>query len=592
MLKRETITSTIIRARSKPFVQIACILLCGVLAYANTFNVPFIFDDNGSIVDNSHIKNLSNFWPPSGTRWFGSFTFALNYAAGGLQVSGYHCVNLAIHLAASLLVYRLVALTFRTPFFSAGEQTAEHEQTALLSSFAAAFIFVSHPIQTQAVTYIVQRFASLATLLFLASMVCYVQARLSHAGNDTRTPKQTKSTAAWLAIALLLAVLAMTTKEIAFTLPIVIVLYELAFFPGRPLIERLQFLIPVLLTLLIIPYNLSGVDYSGVSVASRATTAISRHDYLLTQSRVLVTYLRLLVLPVNQMIDYDYPIFRDLFDPSLLLSLLLLSSLFILSILSMIKGGRGKIPSEARIVGFGGLWFFITLAVESSVIPITDVLFEHRLYLPSVGAFMAAAVTAAFAVNIIGARFPRSVCGISAILACILGALPVATHFRNDVWSSEISLWEDAAKKSPGNARARAIIGIKLIQAGKIDGAIRHFQEALRIKPDYADATICLGSAYMARGMLDEAYQQYLKALMLGSLDSESTAQLMMNIGNYFFKKGLPDRAVYYYQSALSITPNAATIHYNLAQTYKIKGLMREAADEFARARQLNPERY
>lgn len=589
---QKTSSTSILQLLSRPFIPIGLILLVGVLAYANTFNVPFLFDDNRAIVDNYLIKNLANLWPPSGTRWLGVLTFALNYAAGGLNVTGYHAVNLVIHLSASLLVYRLVDLTFRTPLFLAEEQSVISKQNSSLTALAAALIFVSHPIQTQAVTYIAQRFASLATMLFLASLVCYIQARITHVSGAGRILKLRKGTAALYAVSLFCAVLAMKTKEIAFTLPVITIIYELAFFPGRKLNERLEIMIPFALTLFIIPFTLLDIGSDGITVPGQVMADISRHDYLLTQFRVIVTYLRLLILPVNQMIDYVYPVYRELYDPAVFLSFLLLLALFSLGIILMIMGGRGRVSPQWRIAGFAGVWFFITLSVESSIIPITDVIFEHRLYLPSVGVFMALAAVGSIAVKNLGERFPKSTGGTYAILTGILLALSIATHIRNDVWRSELALWEDVARKSPDNARARAIIGIKLIEAKKIDQAIVYFQEAIRIKPDYADAVICLGNAYLEKGMLEEGYQLYLKALLLGTLDFESRAQLMMNIGNYNFRKGQYDRAIYYYQTALSITPNVASIHYNLGLAYKAKGMASEAAGELARARQLNPDRY
>lgn len=583
--------TTLARLLSRPLVATAIILFTGLLAYSNTFHVPFFLDDNRVIVDNFLIKDLANLWPPTGTRWLGSLTFALNYAVGGLQVSGYHVVNLVIHLTSALLVYRLVVLTFQTPLFVTQSPAVDHKQTSALTALAAAFLFVAHPIQTQAVTYIVQRFASLATLLFLASTDCYILARLAKIKADKGTSSGKKSSLAWYVTALLFAVLAMKTKEIAFTLPVIIIMYEFTFLPGRMLAERLRVLVPLALTLLIIPYALLGATPDGLAITS-SDSDITRHDYLLTQFRVIVTYLRLLILPLNQMIDYVFPLSKVFFTPAVFLSFLLLAALLLTSIMLLFAGREGNNSQKMRLVGFGGVWFFITLSIESSIIPITDVIFEHRLYLPTVGVFMAVTAAGSILMERLGRRQPRSSAALCALYVGIMGVLPIATYLRNEVWRSEITLWEDVARKSPDNSRALAIIGVKLIESKKIDLAIERFQEAIRVKPDYVDAIICLGNAYLEKGMLEEGYQQYLKALVLGNMDFESRAQLMMNIGNYNIKKGLYDRAIYYYQNALSITPNVAAFHFNLGQAYKAKGMINEASAEIARAKQLNPDRY
>lgn len=576
----------IFRVLPKPTLHIALIFLTGVLAYSNTFNVPFVFDDHRTITENHLIKNLGNFWPPAGTRWFGTLTFALNYAVGKTNVSGYHFVNLVIHLMASLLVYRLVWLTFKTPLFHDNQNIAG-ESTKVLAPFVAAFLFVSHPVQTQAVTYIVQRYASLAALLFLAALVCYIQASLAHI---SFAANRRKVTLGWCVAAMTAAVLAMKTKEIAFTLPIVIALFDFSFFPKRSAKERLCFLVPAALTLLIVPLTLASVSPNGVVITSSAAD-MSRHDYLLTQFRVIVTYLRLLIFPVNQMFDYTYPILRKLSDPAVLSSFGLLLALFSMGLTLLLRGRNGTYPPELCFVGFGLLWFFITLSIESSVIPIIDVIFEHRLYLPSAGIFMAAALLGSMTIERLNVNFPKRNIALCFIVAAILCVLPVTTYFRNNVWRSELALWEDVVNKSANNPRALAIVGAELIATGNTDQAIEHFQAAIRIKPDYTDAAICLGNAYMDKGMLEEGYRQFLAALGLGDMDSESRAELFRSMGNYHLIKGETERAIYYYRSALSIVPNGARIHFDLARAYKTKGMATEAANEFARARQLSTMR-
>ncbi|MBI4838445.1 MAG: hypothetical protein HY806_04755, partial [Nitrospirae bacterium] len=343
----------------KPIVHILLIVIIGLIAYSNTFHVPFQFDDTFYIVENPVVKDSQYFIEPSKiisghdslvkytfkTRYMGFLTFAINYKLHGINVIGYHIFNFSIHIINALLVYWLVLLTFQTPYFNLHPSTF-NPCPSLIALFSS-LLFVSHPVQTQAVTYISQRFTSFATFFYLLSLVMYVMFRtqnsefrsqnkpviaiptirdeesrddkaipeleIASAENRHRKDINIKSIP-WYLAALASAVLAMKTKEITFTLPMVITLYEFMFF-DRNTKKRLLSLIPLILTILIIPLSLISIGnpieniIGDVGETARAHTTIPRLDYFFSQFRVIVTYLRLLFLPINQNLDYDYPIY-------------------------------------------------------------------------------------------------------------------------------------------------------------------------------------------------------------------------------------------------------------------------------------------
>src|SRR5208283_746966 len=418
--------------------QLLLIAVVGLLAYSNTFQTPFQFDDLPNIVDIPLIKNIGNFISSSKgydfnpRRFAGYLSFAVNYHFGGLSVTGYHIVNLAIHITSAILVYLLVTLTFQTPFMSK-EQRAENSMPSALrpmrlAALFSALLFVAHPIQTQAVTYIVQRLASLAAMFYLLSLITYIKARLALTTEFTedslniKRPQEASRNARrfslcslWLILSFFSAVLAMKTKETAFTLPVIIILYEFTFFKST-LKKKLLFLTPILFTMLIIPISIMGTNrplseiISDLSDRFRLQTDLSRWDYLMTQMRVITTYVRLIFLPVNQRLDYNYPVYHSLFQLPVLLSFIFLASIFGTGIymlqraksieqIAKTKDQKGLYFTpyalcSLRLIGFGILWFFMTLSVESGIIPIADVIFEHRLYLSSAGAFIAVAASA------------------------------------------------------------------------------------------------------------------------------------------------------------------------------------------------------
>jgi len=602
--------------------HVLLVILC-FLAYSNSFQVPFQFDDVYNISEKPYVRNVGFFFDPSGHDWFASdhafqmrpvgyFTFALNYWLGGNEVFGYHLVNLLIHCINGLLVYWLVILSFQGPVLAHSPLRDSAKTIALLSSL----LFALHPVQTQAVTYIVQRLASLATSFFLVSLVSYIKTRLVYLEHSSA-----RKAAPWYGLSLVSAVLAMKTKEIAFTLPVLIALYEFLFFRGKTG-RRVLLLAPLVLTMGIIPFGLIGRPISAgeligdISRPMRVGSPLSRWEYLFTEIRVVVTYLRLLVLPVGQNLDYDYPIFRSFLNSQVALSFLLLVLLLGIGILLMF---RSRItPSDERFLAFGIFWFFITLSVESSVIPITDVIFEHRLYLPSVG-FWIATTTALFrGAQWLGKRSlqPVLVVGLSVTVLLLSGA----TYARNRVWHSEVSLWEDVVWKSPGKARGHNSLGFALRKKGRLEEAIEHYRIAIQIQPDYVLAHHNLGFAYYASRSYDKAVEQYDHAIRLQPDFAEAhnglgivygemglmgkaieqyrivirlkpdSANAYTNLGNIYLKLGNVDGAVEQYRMAIRIRPDFAEPYNNIGVIYATMGLPDKAVEYFAMAVRLSPE--
>jgi hypothetical protein len=366
-------------------LSLLLIILLGAIVYSNTLKASWHFDDSVVITENWALRDLGGRISDvfKGNRGVGYLSFALNYQFNKLNVTGYHIVNIAIHIMNALLVYCLVLLTMKTPAMAKNRLVSHSRFIAL----ASGLIFVAHPIQTQAVTYIAQRFTSLATFFYVLSLVLFIQARLKTVqGKSFFSPLHLVC----YCVSLLSAYCAMHTKEISFTLPVVIILYDLFFIDSSSASwgKRFVYLIPFILTLAIIPINTLDLFGKGgakplgdvigeIREQVQETPLISRGDYLLTQFNVIVTYIRLLFLPMNQNLDYDYPIARTLFQSSTFVSFVFLLALFLLAVYLLIKG--------YRLISFAIFWFFITLSIESSIIPIRDVIYEHRVYLPSVG---------------------------------------------------------------------------------------------------------------------------------------------------------------------------------------------------------------
>jgi tetratricopeptide (TPR) repeat protein len=531
------------------------------IIYSNSFNVPFVFDDEQNIVYNPFIKDLGFFVNSEmfegiafdktfhdntvkdffKSRIVGYFTFALNYNQHYFDVIGYHVINLLIHISNGILVYVLMIFTLQTPYFK-----GVFDNRALYSKVLAIFpalIFISHPVQTQAVTYIVQRFASLATMFYLMSIVFYVKFRLQQEDGIKCRSDKAKAIILYV-ISILSAVLGMKTKEIVFTLPVMIIAYEYMFLNGQ---KRRRFLniIPFILTMLIIPLTLIKVNAIGDAVSIASSKDIRWWEYLFTQFRVVITYIRLLFVPINQNLDYDYPVYRTFWNFAVICSFMFHIAAIALGFY-LYRKSRQSGREQLRLIAFGIFWFYVALSVESSIIPIADVIFEHRLYLPSVGFFMGISGLIVFGAD--KARVSNKV--LVSLMVAVVVALSIATYKRNNVWRDEITLWEDVAQKSPN--KARAYYNLALLynkRAYPIEMVVEKYFKTISLKPDFAAPYNNLGIIYARHKQFDKALEAFSTAIRL----NPNYVDAHNNLGFFYYTQGRYDLARKKYLEALKI---------------------------------------
>lgn len=566
-------------ARLQSLVPLFAIAMVGLLCYGNTFNVPFLLDDVTSITGNPLVASFSFTLKP---RILGDLSFALNYGLHGTALPGYHAVNLLLHIANGLLLYQLLLLTCSTPLFD-GPGNGCFLKFKQPVALAAALLFISHPLQTQAVTYLAQRVALLAAFFCLAALAAYAGFRLS-AGR--------RAGILLYALSLLLAFAGLLSKENAATLFLTLILYEVTFFRGglvRRLLPPAGYLLPLLGALAVImgkggfSANLLA-ELGGLTAESGAPPRLT---YLLTQFPVLVSYLRLFLLPLGQNLDHDVPLRSSVADPVVIASFLLLAAIAALGLFLWQKSRRGESASGLlALTSYGIGWFFITLLVESGLIPLRDVMFEHRLYLPSAGLVIIAAVGVWMLAFKWGdgdhGRVRRLFATAVAVVVILLG---VATVQRNRVWQSEISIWKDAALKSPAKGRPHGSLGHALQRAGRPAEAQQFYLEAVRLSPvDYV-ARNNLGALYLAQKRYSSALGQFRGASGI----APDPFKLHYNTGLAYAGLGLLGDAENSYREALKLRPGSDQVYNNLGVTLARQGRLTEAAAAFGESVRLNP---
>ena len=576
------------------------IIAAGIVAYHNSFTVPFLFDDPHAIEENPTIRHLWSIRdvlsPPAADSFVGgrpilNLSFAVCYALGGLAVWWYHAFNLAVHILAGLTLYGIVRRTLSRPGLSE-RFGASAEWLAL----TVAGIWTVHPLQTEAVTYIYQRTESLMGLFYLLTLYCFVR------GTDSAR------SSGWFALSVAACFLGMASKEVMVTAPVMVLLYDRTFvsksFRGA-WNRHWRLYLGLASSWLWLGYLMLRLQARGIGYGQGVTW----WTYALVECRAVEQYLRLSVWPHPLILDYGT------YVPTRLLA----TAPYAL-VLAILAAGVLAALRRWPAIGFLGAWFFVILAPTSSVVPIAwSPMAEHRLYL-SLAAVVTMVVVGAFA---LGKRLFHERQRV--MLGCATGGFAVVllaflTVQRNRVYNSAVSIWRGAAEECPNNFRAhynlgaallltgdlpnamgqleqalrihpdfadaQNSLGIALEQAGRAQEAIGHYEQALRLKPDYPDAHNNLGIALVKQGRLQEAISHYEQAVRI----KPDYVQAQCNWGNALLLEGNVPEAIGHYEQAVRIKADFAEAHYSLGLALEKLGRTQEAIAHYERALRIKPD--
>jgi tetratricopeptide (TPR) repeat protein len=497
------------------------------LIYSNTFDAGWHFDDRHSIVDNAkiHISELSLAsisqaiqHPDSDRLWrpLAYLSFALNWYFGQDEVFGYHLTNILIHFLTALILYHTLLLLFRSPVLQDTSAADAH-----VTSFLTSILWAVHPIQTQAVTYIVQRMTLLAALFYLSAVFLYLRGRLVDQSR-VRYLYFISCGVCWL--------LALSAKENAILLPLGLLLVDGLFFRNLNASNNWKWYFAIFLVA-VLAIGILGGFYIGSNPLSLLAGYNDRFftlsERLMTQPRVLIFYLSQIFFPhpARLSIEHDFAVSTSLLDPwTTLPAILILLGLIIAAVVKR---------SHWTLLSFSILFFFMNHAIESSVVPL-ELVFEHRNYLPSMFIFAPVAAELAHLLGRYERQQPLFFLIILSLSICLISGLGIATYWRNRVWSDEISLWSDARRKAPSMHRPVHNLAMTL---------------------------------YDRNGRFDDALRLYHKADELIMHRRSHRAWLYSNIANIHYRAGRYNLAEEYYLKAHAIAPTKDLILLRLAET-------------------------
>ncbi len=547
------------------------LVLAALAVYWNSLGAPLVFDDIPAVERNATIRRL---WPlgavlnpaadGSGAsgRPLVNLSLALNYAVGGLEVRGFHWANLVLHALAALTLWGLLGRTWRN-------FDGHSPPDSGVYAWCAALLWTVHPLLTESVVCVVQRNEIMGSLFYLLTMYCFVRGLdAGSASAPTSHPGWSRAGPVWLAFSVFACLAGMASKEIVATAPLLVLLYDRTFAAGTfgaawRLRQRYYLALAATWLLLawLVWHNRQRGGTAGFGLS------VTPWEYLLTQCRAIVLYLKLSFWPHPLVLDYGWPVTRTL-------GAVWWQALLVLTMLATTVVALVRRPA----VGFLGASFFLILAPSSSFVPlISQTIAEHRMYLPL--AVVLASVVAA----------GRAFLGRNSAWAVVAAALALGgvTVTRNGDYHTELAIWSDTVAKCPDNARAHGNLGRAYLELGRWEEAIAACREELRIAPAYrGDGRVNIARALTELGRPAEA----LPLFEAGLLQKPDAFDVHNNYGVALAALGRSSEAVAQYEEALRLQPDFADAHNNLANALVKLGRVEEALGQYETALRLQPQ--
>jgi len=600
-MKENQIQKEKVKFFEKRWVHIGLIILLTFGVYANSFKNEFVYDDYAVIVENNFIKNWENLPKIFTKEYFVlaqeysyrpicTLSFFSDYSLWKLNVSGWHITNISFHIGNAILVYFLASLIFSHFFTSSLHRSVVALTTALL--------FALHPIQTEAVNGISFREDLISFFFFLLAFFLYLRSMQSL--NQQTIQPTIYSFYFFYSLSFVSFMLALFAKEMAITLPLVLLLYNFHTTKHRLNVPNLMFSHRLYRHKFLIIYFLGAISFVlGKYFLFKPIDFIQGRDIsipgeypggtffsaMLTMSKVVIYYLKLLFFPTKLCLDYIFPISKSVLEPITLISVGLLLLVLTITV---------KIYKYSKIVSFSIFYFFITLLPVSNIIPFKAILSERYLYFPSLGFCLFLSFLFTRGRRYLYRKFQHELCRFFsfAFIFFLLSAYSFRVIKRNLDWKNELTLWLRTAEVCPKSFKAHNNLGVIYSSKNQYDAAIIEYEKAIKltnqVKTDNIDISIMhnnLGSAYTKKGLYNQAIEEYRRSIFF----APNNPKPYNNLGVIYMRKGLYKQAIGEFEQALKVNPLHLEANYNLGFVYERIGLWNKAIKQYEKVIKINP---